>query len=151
MADRLQRFPIPDSSILRIRFEPGINVDGCGVLWITGGGGGFSDLYKDDIVSSGVPPLKLLLSASFDILKCCRPTDLSLSLRGLSLTASDVTLKATELKILNKAVLGFEWYPKFNFIAAVSADLLGIIKGSGYLVVVNDATYHNFVSSSSGP
>jgi hypothetical protein len=140
-------FPIPDKLYFFVSgFEPGINVDGCGVLWITGGGGGFSDLYKTIFVSSGVPPLKLLLSASFDILKVLSArTDLSLSLRGLSLTASDVSLKATELKILNKAVLGFEWYPKFNFIAAVSADLLGIIKGSGYLVVVNDATYHNFV------
>jgi len=140
-------FPIPDKLYFFVSgFEPGINVDGFGVLWITGGGGGFSDLYKTIFVSSGVPPLKLLLSASFDILKVLSArTDLSLSLRGLSLTASNVTLKATDLKILNKAVLGFEWYPKFNFIAAVSADLLGIIKGSGYLVVVNDATYQNFV------
>ncbi len=140
-------YPIPDKLYFYISgFEPGINVDGFGVLWITGGGGGFSDLYKTIFVSSGIPPLKLMLSVSFDILKVLSArTDLGISLRGLSIKASDVKIKATDLTVIDRALLSFEWYPDFNFVAAVTANILGIVTGSGYIVVVNNETYHGFV------
>ncbi|HOD02197.1 MAG TPA: hypothetical protein PKN28_02610, partial [Clostridiales bacterium] len=62
--------PIPDKLYLYLEgFEPGVNVDGLGVFWITGGGGGFDDLYNTIFLTDSIPPLKLLLSMSFDIVK----------------------------------------------------------------------------------
>jgi hypothetical protein len=76
--------PIPDKFYLYIEgFEPGINVDGFGVLWITGGGGGFDELYDTIFAANGVPPLKLLISVAFDIFKILSSrADLYLSLCG---------------------------------------------------------------------
>jgi len=54
--------PIPDKLYLYLEgFEPGVNVDGLGVFWITGGGGGFDDLYNTIFLTDSIPPLKLLL------------------------------------------------------------------------------------------
>jgi hypothetical protein len=81
--------PIPDKLYFHIAgFEPGINVDGFGVLWITGGGGGFDDLYETIFASKGIPPLKILLSISFDIIKVLSAkAQLSLSLREIGFKA----------------------------------------------------------------
>jgi hypothetical protein len=77
--------PIPDKLYFTIGgFEPGFNVDGVGVLWITGGGGGFDNLYDTIYGTDGIPPFKLLLNVQFDIFKIMTGSaDL-----GLSLTAA---------------------------------------------------------------
>ncbi len=139
--------PIPDKLYFAIMgFEPGINVDGFGVLWITGGGGGIDKLYDTIFGGSAVPPLKIMLTVSFDILKTLAArVDLSLSLRGLSLTARDVKVKYLELPVLNRAQLAFEWYPEFYFMASVDANILGVIQGQGYIVILNNDDYNAFV------
>ncbi len=139
--------PIPDKLYFAIMgFEPGINVDGFGVLWITGGGGGIDKLYDTIFGGSSVPPLKILLTVSFDILKIMSAkVDLSLSLRGLSLSATDVRVKYFDLKVLNRLQLAFEWYPEFYFMASVDANILSIIRGQGYIVVLNNDEYDAFV------
>ncbi len=139
--------PVPDKLYFAIMgFEPGINVDGFGVLWITGGGGGIDKLYDTIFGGSSVPPLKIMLTVSFDILKTLAArVDLSLSLRGLSLTARDVKVKYLELPVLNRAQLAFEWYPEFYFMASVDANILGVIQGQGYIVILNNDDYDAFV------
>ncbi len=139
--------PIPDKLYFAIYgFEPGINVDGFGVLWLTGGGGGIDKLYDTIYGGSSVPPLKILLSVSFDIMKVlAAKVDLSLSLRGLSLTARDVRVKYFDMKVLNRLQLAFEWYPDFYFMASVDANILSIIRGQGYIVIINNEEYDAFV------
>ncbi|MEA4961002.1 S-layer homology domain-containing protein [Lutispora sp.] len=138
--------PVPDKLIFIINgFEPGINVDGSGVLWITGGGGGFDNLYDTIFVSSKLPPLKILLSVSFDIVKILSGrVDMSLGLRGLSLSASNIKIKFTDIMALEKAGLQFDWYPDWYFQASIKMSLLGIINGAGYIVVIDNALYDKF-------
>jgi hypothetical protein len=140
-------YPIPDKMYFYIGgFEPGINVDGFGVLWITGGGGGFDNLYDTIFASTGIPPLKLLISVSFDIIKVLSArADLSLSLRGLGLNVGDVKIKFTDIVVLKKAQLQFEWYPEYYFMTSVSANIFDIINGSGYIVVIDNEQYKGFV------
>ncbi len=139
--------PIPDKLYFAIMgFEPGINIDGFGVLWLTGGGGGIDKLYDTIFGGSSIPPLKILLTVSFDIMKVlAAKVDLSLSLRGLSLTARDVRVKYFDLKVLNRLQLAFEWYPEFYFMASVDANILQIIRGQGYIVIMKNDEYDAFV------
>ena len=44
-------------------------MDGMGILWLTGGGGGFDKLYDTIYGTDGLPPLTLLLNVQFDIFK----------------------------------------------------------------------------------
>ena len=139
--------PIPDKLYFYIGgFEPGINIDGFGVIWITGGGGGFDNLYDTIFAPSGIPPLTLMLSISFDIMKILQArADLSISLRGINLKASDIGIKYLKIIVLKKIQVGFEWYPEFYFMASVDASIFDIIRGQGYIVIMEDAKYKAFV------
>ena len=54
--------PVPDELYVFVSgFQPGINIDGLGVCWITGGGGGIKNLYDTIFCTQKVPPLKLML------------------------------------------------------------------------------------------
>lgn len=132
-----KNIPIPDKIQFFIGgFEPGVNVDGFGVLWITGGGGGIDKLYDTIFLSGGVPPLKILLSVSFDIIKVLSArADFSLSLTGISFSATDIKLKATEFVVLNKASAALEWYPDIKLQAAIKMGLFDLINGAGYIVL----------------
>jgi hypothetical protein len=138
--------PIPDKLYFYVAgFEPGINVDGFGVLWITGGGGGIDKLYDTVFACNGIPPLKLLLSVAFDVFKVMSArADLSLSLRGLGLNVSGVKLKGLNLEIIKKLQLQLDWYPDTYLIAAVDATYYGIIRGQGYIVVIDNDDYSGF-------
>lgn len=138
--------PIPDKLYFYVSgFEPGINVDGSGVLWITGGGGGIDNLYDTIFSGSKIPPLKIMLSVSFDIIKVLSGrVDMSIGLRGLSLSASDVKIKFTDIMVLQKAGLQFDWYPDWYFQASIKMSLLGVINGAGYIVVIDNAQYNKF-------
>ena len=137
--------PIPDKFYLYIEgFEPGINVDGFGVLWITGGGGGFDELYDTIFAANGVPPLKLLISVAFDIFKVLSSrADLYLSLRGIGLNVDGVKIKKTNIEVFKKFQLQFDWYPDYYFIAAVGASYYDIIVGQGYIVVIDNEDYED--------
>lgn len=130
--------PVPDEIYFYMGgFKPGINVDGFGVVWITGGGGGVSNLYDTIFLTQSVPPLKLILTVSFSIVqildgKCT----LSLSLTGISLTGEDLKILGV-IEAIKKIYLGLEWYPGIDLRASISVNLFqGIIEGGGYIVLI---------------
>ena len=107
--------PVPDELYVFVGgFKPGINIDGFGVVWITGAGGGVKNLYDTIFLSQGVPPLKLLLSTSFSIVQVlsCKKATLAVGLTGISLNAEDITvMDIPALTVINKMGLSAEWYP----------------------------------------
>lgn len=138
--------PIPDKFYLYVEgFEPGINIDGFGVIWITGGGGGFDDLYDTIFAANGVPPLKLLISVALDVFKVLSArADLYLSLRGIGLNVDGVKIKKTNIEVFKKIQLQFDWYPDYYFIAALGASYYDIIVGQGYIVIIDNEDYEGF-------
>ncbi len=141
-----KNIPIPDKLYFYVEgFEPGVNVDGWGILWITGGGGGFDKLYDTIFMTDGLPPLKLMLSVAFDLFKVLSArADLSLSLRGIGLKVSGVKLKKTDIEVLTRLQLQFDWYPDIYFLASVDATFYGIIRGQGYIVFIDNEQYKTF-------
>lgn len=134
--------PVPDELYVFVSgFQPGINIDGLGVCWITGGGGGIKNLYDTIFCTQKVPPLKLMLSVSFDIIKVleCKKATLSLGLTGVSLSAQDIGIKALPgFTAIQRMGLSLEWYPGIDMRANIVVNLFqGVIYGSGYLVVIS--------------
>ena len=134
--------PIPDElDVFVSGFEPGLNIDGLGVVWITGGGGGIKNLYDTIFLTQAVPPLKLLLSVSFDVLKVlsCEKATVSLGLTGVSLQAQDIGVKAVPgLTAIEKMGFSLEWYPGIDARANIRLNLFqGVISGSGYMVLIS--------------
>jgi hypothetical protein len=132
-----KNIPVPDKIYFFVSgFEPGINVDAHGIVWITGGGGGIDNIYDTIFLTNGVPPLKILISVSFDLLKVLSArADFSISLTGLSFSASDVKVKATNIVAVKKAAAQFDWYPNLYLMGSIKMSLFDIIKGSGYIVL----------------
>lgn len=130
--------PIPDKLYFYAGgFTPGINVDGFGIFWIKGAGGGIDNLYETIYPSSSVPPITLLLSgqfALFDVLSA--RGDLSISPRALSIGLSDVEIAG--ISLLNYAGINCQWYPELKFAAAVYLDILDAIEGNGSIIVEKD-------------
>lgn len=134
--------PIPDELYVFVSgFEPGLNIDGLGVVWITGAGGGIKNIYDSIFMTQAVPPLKLTLSVSFDILKVltCEKASLSLGLTGISLQAENIGIKKIEsLTAIKKMGLSLEWYPGIDLRANIVVDLFqGVIYGGGYIVLLS--------------
>lgn len=132
-----KNIPVPDKIYFFVSgFEPGINVDTRGIVWITGGGGGIDNIYDTIFLTNGVPPLKILISVSFDLLKVLSArADFSISLTGLSFSATDVKVKATNIVAVKKAAAQFDWYPNLYLMGSIKMSLFDIIKGSGYIVL----------------
>lgn len=130
--------PIPDKLYFYAGgFTPGINVDGFGIFWIKGAGGGIDNLYETIYPSSSVPPITLLLSgqfALFDVLSA--RGDLSISPRAFSIGLSDVEIAG--ISLLNYAGINCQWYPELKFAAAVYLDILDAIEGKGSIIVEKD-------------
>ena len=134
--------PIPDELYVFVSgFEPGLNIDGCGVIWLTGAGGGIKNIYDSIFMTQAVPPLKLLLSVSFDVVKVltCEKATLSLGLTGISLQAENIGIKKIEsLKAIEKMGLSLEWYPGIDLRANIVVNLFdGIVYGGGYIVLIS--------------
>lgn len=134
--------PIPDELYVFVSgFEPGLNIDGCGVIWLTGAGGGIKNIYDSIFMTQAVPPLKLLLSVSFDVVKVltCEKATLSLGLTGISLQAENIGIKKIEsLKAIEKMGLSLEWYPGIDLRANIVVNLFdGIVYGGGYIVLLS--------------
>ena len=134
--------PIPDELYVFVSgFEPGLNIDGCGVIWLTGAGGGIKNIYDTIFMTQAVPPLKLLLSVSFDVVKVltCAKATLSLGLTGISLQAENIGIKKIEsLKAIEKMGLSLEWYPGIDLRANIVVNLFdGIVYGGGYIVLIS--------------
>jgi hypothetical protein len=138
--------PIPDKLYFAMGgFEPGINIDSAGVVWITGAGGGFDNLY-DTIYGTGVPPLTLLLHAEFDIVKILSGTaDLELSLRYVKLSLGQVNLKAMDgVKFLDGGHVYFRWLPNFEFSAGAKVNFLSLFKGE-FSITANEKMFEFFM------
>lgn len=134
--------PIPDELYVFVSgFEPGLNIDGCGVIWLTGGGGGIKNLYDTIFMTQAVPPLKLLMSVSFDVVKVltCGKATIALGLTGISLQAENIGIKNIEsLTAIKKMGLSLEWYPGIDLRANIVVNLFdGVIYGGGYIVLIS--------------
>ncbi len=130
--------PIPDDIYFYIGgFIPGVNIDGCGVVWLKGGGGGISNLYDTIFMTDSVPPLKLIVTASFSIVQVLdAKATLSVGATGISLSAEDLKIFGT-IDAIQKISLGLEWYPGIDLQAAISVNLFnGVIQGGGYIVLI---------------
>lgn len=132
--------PVPDDIYFYIGgFSPGLNIDGCGVVWLKGGGGGISDLYDTIFMTDSVPPLKLIVTASFSIVQVLDgKATLSVGATGISLKAENLKIFGT-IDAIEKISLGLEWYPGIDLEASISVDLFqGVIKGGGYIVLIGE-------------
>ena len=130
--------PVPDDFYFYIGgFKPGLNVDGGGVLWLTGGGGGFSNLYDTIFCTSGLPPLKLIITASFSIVQVLNGTaTLTLGLTGIDLTAKDIKVM-DQIEIIKKIQLGLQWYPDIKLQAGIYVSMFEkTIEGQGYIILL---------------
>lgn len=134
--------PVPDNFYVFVSgVQPGINIDGLGVCWITGGGGGINNLYDTLFETKKVPPLKLLLSVSFEILKVleCEKATFSIGPTGIGLNAEGIGVKAVPgLTAFDKIGLNLEWYPGIDLRANIVVNLFaGLIRGGGYMVLIS--------------
>lgn len=130
--------PVPDDIYFFIGgFDPGINIDGAGVVWITGGGGGISNLYDTIFCKSGVPPLKLIIAASFSIVQVLDgDAKLTMALTGLDLTASNLKIFG-EIEAIRKVQLGLQWYPDIKIQAGIYVSMFEqVIEGQGYIILI---------------
>lgn len=141
--------PYPDTLHFFVGgFVPGINLDGFGVLWLQGAGGGINNLYDTIFLTESIPPLQLVLEAQFSVLQIisARAT-LALSLQGISAELSNGTL-ANSIAVLDSASLEFDWYPEFFFLASVDMNIYGVLQGGGYLVLEEGGPYEFFIRAS---
>ncbi len=138
--------PIPNELTFFIGgFVPGINVDGYGILWLQGGGGGIQNLYDTIFLDSGIPPLKLLLEAQISLMQIISArASIGLSLRGVDASISNGVL-VNALPVLNNASVSLQWYPEFYLEGAVNVSILDAIKGGGYIVVEHDGFFEFFI------
>ncbi len=130
--------PIPDELYFYIGgIKPGLNADGCGVIWITGAGGGFSNLYDTIFCTSGLPPLKLIMTLSFSLIQVLDGTGkLEMSLNGFTLTGTDIKVADT-IEVIKKVQLGFQWLPDLKLHAAIYVSMFEkCIEGNGYIILV---------------
>ena len=134
---------------------PGFNVDGVGVLWLQGGGGGIENLYETIVMTDVVPPLKLILQAQFSIMQIFSATaSLGLSLRGIDVSLTNGTFSEytdeyqqvhTPHPINLDAGIQLDWYPQFYLQGNVNLLIAKIIRGAGYIVADAEGFYEFFL------
>ncbi len=132
--------PVPDKIYFYVGgFKPGINIDSFGVVWITGGGGGISNLYDTIFLTQAVPPLKLILSVGFSIIQVLDgKATLSLGLTGVSVTGEDLKILGV-IEAVRRVHLGLEWYPGIELEASISLNIFqGVISGGGYIILIGE-------------
>lgn len=130
--------PVPDEIYFYIGgFKPGLNIDGCGVVWITGGGGGIENIYDTIFLTDKLPPLKLIMSVSFSIVQILDgKATLGVGLTGIELEAKDLKILGY-IEAIQRISLGLEWYPSLELKAAINVNLFqGVIEGGGYIVLI---------------
>ena len=135
--------PVPDKLYFFMGgVTPGINVDGFGVFWIRGLGGGVDKIYDTIFTASQLPPLTILVKAQVALFAALTATgELSISARGFSAAITD--LGVAGIPILNELSGDVYWYPNIRFGAKISADILDIIYGGGSFILqeMEDESY----------
>ncbi len=131
--------PVPDELYVFVSgFKPGINIDGLGTVWITGGGGGIKNLYDTIFLTQAVPPLKLVMSVAFNVIQLleCEKATLAVGLTGVSVSAGKMSFVGVPaLRVIDKMGLALEWYPGIDLKANIVVNLFDVIYGGGYIVL----------------
>ena len=128
-------------------FTPGINLDGVGVMWLQGAGGGIDNLYDTIFLTDAIPPLQLILQGQFSILQIISArAELDLSLQGIGAELSNGTL-ANSIAVMDSAQLELYWYPEVYFLASLNMDIGGIIQGGGYIVSDETEPFEFFIQA----
>ncbi len=130
--------PIPDELYFYAGgFDPGLCIDPCGVVWITGAGGGFSGLYDTIFYTGGVPPLKLIMTMGFAALQILKGTaKMEVSGSGVSITASNLKIRDA-IEVVKKISVGLQWYPDLKLTGAVYISMFErCIEGQGYMIIL---------------
>ncbi len=113
---------------------PGLNVDGMGIFWIRGLGGGIDNLYESLFIASVIPPITLSLSGEFALFALLEArADLGLSLRGFDVSLSNIGVSG--ITLIDYVGLSAYWYPKLRVNAGLEVNILDVIEGGGYLLV----------------
>ncbi len=138
--------PMVDDLYLYVEFPPsGFNIDGFGVVWLRGGGGGINNLYELVYTPATLPSTSIVMSVAASVIQVILlKINLEVGLTGVSLVAERGTLSETGILVLRNSGVRFQWYPSFKFSGNVNVDLLGIINGSGYIVVDPAASSYEF-------
>lgn len=136
-------------------FTPGINIDGMGILWLQGGGGGIENLYDTIVMTDDLPPLKLILQVQFSIMQIFSATaSLGVSLQGIDVSLTNGTFSEyvddnqvvhTPYPIALEAGIRLDWYPEFYLQGNVNLIVAMIITGGGYIVATADGFYECFL------
>ena len=150
----IEGVPHPDELYLYVGgFTPGLNVDSYGVFWITGAGGGISDLYEAVIGKSKYSPFSATLEGGFSLFQMlfsrlkvtvggrhieAQIKDLGFN-KGYSAASnvpqSGIHGEADILTIIPSMGFSAYWYPKFKLSAHVNLNILSIIDGGGYIIL----------------
>ncbi len=116
----------------------GFFLDPAGAVVITGGGGGFDNLYETIMVRDKLPTLQLMLRLYIKVIQVmsCQ-ADGMFSLQGVSLSMSNLRLDSVPNSppVIPYAGLKLQWLPTWYFHVAINIDLFQILSGGGYIVV----------------
>lgn len=116
----------------------GFFLDPAGAVVITGGGGGFDNLYETIMVRDKLPTLQLMLRLYVKVIQVmsCQ-ADGMFSLQGVSLSMSNLRLDSVPNSppVIPYAGLKLQWLPTWYFHVAINVDLFQILTGGGYIVV----------------
>lgn len=114
---------------------PGINVDGYGIFWIQGLGGGMSGVYDTIYMVSSVPPLSLLLSGKFALFALLQArADLTLSMRGFEVLLSEIGI-TDGIELIEELGLEVRWYPDLFLKGHMAISIFDVINGGGYIIL----------------
>lgn len=128
-------------------FTPGVNLDGMGVLWLQGAGGGIDNLYDTIFLTESIPPLQLILQGQFSILQVISTrAELNLSLQGIGAHLSNGTV-ANSVAVMDSASLELSWYPDLYFLASVDMNIANVLQGGGYLILKDGGPYEFFIKA----
>ncbi len=132
--------PVPNKFFVAVDGgHTGVNVDGVGVLWVKGLGGGMDNIYDTMFSYSTLPPLALLLYGSFSLFFVFQAdANLSASLRGFDISLDDIGFGVKRLNLIDHVGLSTYWYPSFKFGADIDVNILDMIVGSGYIAAQED-------------
>ncbi len=132
--------PVPNKFFVAVDGgHTGVNVDGVGILWVKGLGGGMDNIYDTMFSYSTLPPLALLLYGSFSLFFVFQAdANLTASLRGFDVSLDDIGLGVKRLNLIDHLGLSAYWYPEFSFGADIDVNILDIIVGSGYIAAQHD-------------
>ena len=127
--------PVPDKLYFFMGgVTPGINVDGMGIFWIRGLGGGVDKIYETIFSASILPPLTIMMKGQFALFGALTATgELSISARGFSAAVSDLGVAGVNL--IDNMYAELYWYPTIRFGAGIEVNILDIIYGSGSLIL----------------